>query len=93
MLPGGRIDSGGDPWAGGAGDFGRGGQDRTTQGRVHGGGRADGDSSHAGHHPSMVASGWGSPVSAASAAATSARLARTQVDVVPASLPLSVWPA
>ena len=36
-----------------------------------------GDSSHAGHHPSVVASGWGSPVSAASAAATSARLART----------------
>ena len=42
-----------------------------------GAGRAGGDSSHAGHHPSVVASGWGSPVSAASAAATSARLART----------------
>ena len=43
------------------------------RGTVH----VDGDSSHAGHHPSVVASGWGSPVSAASAAATSARLART----------------
>ena len=37
----------------------------------------NGERSHAGHHPSDVASGWGSPVSAASAAATSARLART----------------
>ena len=52
-------------------------RDRTTQARVRGGGRVGGDSSHAGHHPSVVASGWGSPVSAASAAATSARLART----------------
>jgi len=31
----------------------------------------------AGHHPSVVASGWGSPVSAARAALTSERLART----------------
>ena len=52
-------------------------RDRTTQARVRGAGRVDGDCSHAGHHPSVVASGWGSPVSAASAAATSARLART----------------
>jgi hypothetical protein len=44
---------------------------------VRGAGRVDGSSGHAGHHPSVVASGWGSPVSAASAAATSARLART----------------
>ena len=68
-------------------------RDRTTQARVRGAGRVDGDSSHAGHHPSVVASGWGSPVSAASAAATSARLARTYVAVAPASLPLSVCPA
>lgn len=40
-------------------------------------GRVDGDSGHAGHHPSVVASGCGSPVSAARAAATSAKLART----------------
>ena len=46
-------------------------------GPVPGAGRASGDGSHAGHHPSVVASGWGSPVSAASAAATSLRLART----------------
>ena len=48
-----------------------------TQARVRGAGRVDRSSGHAGHHPSVVASGWGSPVSAASAAATSARLART----------------
>jgi hypothetical protein len=41
------------------------------------GGRVGGEDSHPGHHPSAVASGWGSPVSAARAAATSARLART----------------
>jgi len=52
-------------------------RDRTTQARVRGARRADGNSSHAGHHLSVVASGWSSPVSAASAAATSARLART----------------
>ena len=52
-------------------------RDRTTQARVRGGRRVGGEGSHAGHHPSVVASGWGSPVSAASAAATSGRLART----------------
>jgi hypothetical protein len=52
-------------------------RDRVTQARIRGRGHADGDGSHAGHHPSVVASGWGSPVSAARAAATSARLART----------------
>ena len=36
-----------------------------------------GVSDHDGHHPSGVASGWGSPVSAARAVATSGRLART----------------
>ena len=51
--------------------------DRATQAPVRGAGRVDRSSGHAGHHPSVVASGWGSPVSAASAAATSARLART----------------
>ena len=50
---------------------------RITQPLVHDGGGVDADCSHAGHHPSVVASGWGSPVSAASAAATSDRLART----------------
>jgi len=60
-----------DSWSGGPH------RTRTTRTRVRGGGRADGDGSHAGHHPSVVPSGWGSPVSAASAAATSARLART----------------
>ena len=50
---------------------------RTTQARVRGWGGVDADCSHAGHHPSVVASGWGSAVSAVSAAATSARLART----------------
>lgn len=52
-------------------------RDGTTQARVCGAGRAGGDGSHAGHPPSVVASGWGSPVSAAKAEATSARLART----------------
>ena len=52
-------------------------RDRDTQAQVRGAGRVDSDCSHAGHHPSVVASGWGSPVSAASAAATSGRLART----------------
>jgi hypothetical protein len=51
--------------------------DRATQTPVRGAGRVDRNSSHPGHHPSVVASGWGSPVSAARAAATSARLART----------------
>ena len=51
--------------------------DRATQAPVRGAGRVDRSSGPAGHHPSVVASGWGSPVSAASAAATSARLART----------------
>jgi hypothetical protein len=50
---------------------------RTTRARVRAGGRVDDDGSHAGHHPSVVAREWGSPVSAASAAATSDRLART----------------
>ena len=45
--------------------------------RVCGAGRAGSDSSHAGHHSSVVASGCASPVSAATAAATSDRLART----------------
>ena len=52
-------------------------RDPTTLARVRGAGRVNGEDSHAGHHPSVVASGWGSPVSAASAAATSGRLART----------------
>ena len=48
---------------------------------------------HAGT-PSGSASGWGSPVSAASAAATSVSVARTYVDVaLPVSPPPSVWPA
>ena len=51
--------------------------DRATQAPVRGARRVDRSSGHAGHHPSVVASGCGSPVSAASAAATSARLART----------------
>ena len=34
---------------------------RTTQAPVLGTGRGGGDSSHAGHYPSVVASGWGSP--------------------------------
>ena len=50
---------------------------RTTQAPGPWGGACGGDSSHAGHHPSVVASGWGSPVSAARAAATSEMLART----------------
>jgi hypothetical protein len=50
---------------------------RATQAPVRGAGRAGSEDSHAGYHPSVVASGWGSPVSAASAAATSDRLART----------------
>ena len=32
-------------------------RDRTTQAQVRGAGRVDSDSSHAGHHPSVVASG------------------------------------
>jgi len=42
---------------------------RTTHAQIRAAGHFGGDSSHAGHHPSVVASGWGSPVSAASAAA------------------------
>ena len=71
-------------WAGGArrgpvrgGRSGGPPRDRTTVARVHGADRVDSNSSHGGHHPSVTASGWGSPVSEASAAATSARLART----------------
>ena len=52
-------------------------RNRTTQARIRCGGGVDGDSSHAICHPSVAASGWASPVSAARAAATSARLART----------------
>ena len=47
---------------------------------------------HADHPPGM-ASGCGSPVSAARAVATSLAVARTYVVVAPASLPRSVCPA
>lgn len=50
---------------------------RTTRAWVRGAGRVGGEGSHAGHDPSVVASGWGSLVSETSAAAASARLART----------------
>jgi hypothetical protein len=48
-------------------------QIRGGAGPVH----ARGERGHGGHHPSCVASGWGSPVSAARAAATSWVVART----------------
>ena len=51
-----------------------------VQGRAGAGtyaGRVSDESGHADHHLSAAARGWGSPVSAASAAATSDKLART----------------
>jgi hypothetical protein len=56
------------------------GRGRTTRGWAIGGvgaARSGGDGSHADHHSSGVARGWGSPVSVASAAATSLTPART----------------
>lgn len=52
------------------------GTDQVTRDLVRGG-HVDDDCSHVGHHPSVTASGCDSPVSAARAAATSVRLART----------------
>jgi len=78
-----RPGSQGPAWPGGGRGPVRGGssggprRDRTTPVRAGGGGGAGSDRSHAGYHPSAVASGWGSPVSAARAAATSEMLART----------------
>ena len=55
-------------WSGGPG------RGRTSLARIRGGAGAvhgRGECGHGGHHPSGVASGWGSPVSAARAVATS----------------------
>jgi hypothetical protein len=61
-------------WSGGPG------RRRTAWSQIRGGAgavHASGECGHGGHHPSWVASGWGSPVSAARAAATSWVVART----------------
>ena len=68
---GGPVPSG---WSGGPGSG------RTAWSQIRGGAgavHARGKCGHGGHHPSCVASGWGSPVSAARAAATSWVVART----------------
>ena len=68
---GGPVPSG---WSGGPGSG------RTAWSQIRGGAgavHARGECGHGGHHPSCVASGWGSPVSAARAVATSWVVART----------------
>ena len=51
--------------------------DAVVQTILHAGHHARGQCGHGGYHPSCVVSGWGSPVSAARAAATSWVVART----------------